>query len=149
MWRGNAAAVAAVWIVMAAVEMLLVGKIDPQETPVGIAVAALAAVVMYGALAAAGVRYALPAAPFAQLPKIAFEVVRDTFVVTGALLRALGGAAPGDAFEELPFDPGGEDDPASAARGALTIAGASAAPNSVVVDVDPQRRTMLVHRLAR
>jgi multisubunit Na+/H+ antiporter MnhE subunit len=146
--RGRAAAAIAALTVLTAVEMLLVGKIDPQETPVGIAIAALAAFATIGALAAADVRYAVPVAAFAQFPRIAGEVVRDTFVVTGALLRALRGQAPDDALEELPFDPGG-DDAAAAARGALTIAGTSAAPNSIVVDVDPERRTMLVHRLAR
>ena len=146
MWRERAGGALVLWFAFAAVEALLVGKIDPQETPVGIAVAALAALATTSALAAAGVRYDVPLASVAQLPRIAVDVLRDTFVITGALIRVLRGAAPDDRLEELPFDPG--DGPAAAARGALTIAGTSAAPNSVVVDVDPERRTMLVHRLA-
>jgi multisubunit Na+/H+ antiporter MnhE subunit len=144
MGRERAVAVTAAWITLAAIEVLLVGKIDPQETPVGIAVAALAACATAGVLAVADKHYTVPLAAIAQLPRVAAEVVRDTFVVTGALVRVLRGAAPNDALEEVPFASA-----ADAALGALTIAGASAAPNSIVVDVDPARRTMLVHRLTR
>jgi multisubunit Na+/H+ antiporter MnhE subunit len=144
MWRERAVAVTAAWITLGAIEIVLVGKIDPQETPVGLAIAALGACATVGVLAAADLHYTVPLAALAQLPRIAAEVVRDTFVITGALLRVLRGAAPDDALEALPFL--AADD---AALGALTVAGASAAPNSIVVDVDPDRRTMLVHRLTR
>ncbi|HEY0395043.1 MAG TPA: hypothetical protein VGD01_11170 [Candidatus Elarobacter sp.] len=146
--RGRAPAALVLWIAFAAVEALLVGKIDPQETPVGIAIAGLAALCTTGALVAAGDRYAVPLGAFARLPSVAAAVVRDTFVVTGVLLRALGGRPPDDRLERVHFDAGG-DDARSAARRALVVAGTSASPNSVVADVDLERGAMIVHRLAR
>jgi len=147
-WADRALAVAVLWIAFSAIEALLAGKIDPQETPVGIAIAALAAFVTVGSLASAGARYTVPPAQIAHLPALAWNVVRDTVVVTGALLRALGGKPPDDRLQRSPFDPGG-DDPVSAARRALIVAGTSAAPNSVVVDADAEHGVLIVHRLAR
>ncbi|MEA2721049.1 MAG: Na+/H+ ion antiporter subunit [Candidatus Eremiobacteraeota bacterium] len=147
-WRGRAPAVLVLWIGCAAIEALLIGKIDPQETPVGIAIAAIAALGAVSALAAAGDRYAPALSALAGLPKLAVSVVRDTFVVSGAVVRALGGRTPDDGLEEIPLDAGGDDARSAAAR-ALAVASASAAPNSIVVDVDRERGVMLVHRLAR
>ena len=145
-WRGRAPAVLVLWIGCAAIEALLIGKIDPQETPVGVAIAALAAVGAVSALAVCGDRYAVRLSALLALPKLAMSVVRDTFVVSGALVRVLLGRAPEDRFEEIPFDPGG-DDARSAASRALTVASTSAAPTSIVVDVDCERGVLLVHRL--
>lgn len=147
-WKDRVLAAAALWLAFSAIEALLVGKIDPQETPVGIAIALLAAIVTVGSLAAANVRYAVPVAALAQLPVVAWSVVRDTAIVTGALLRALGGTPPDDRLQRVPFDPGG-DDPVSAARRALVVAGTSASPNSIVVDADAERGILIVHRLTR
>ncbi len=145
-WRERALAGILLWIAFSAIEALLVGKIDPQETPVGVAIAALAAIVTVGSLAAAGVRYAVPVAQIVHLPALAWAVVRDTAIVTGALLRALAGKPPEDRLQRIPFDPGG-DDAVSAARRALVVAGTSASPNSVVVDADAERGVLIVHRL--
>ena len=145
-WRGRAPAILALWLGCAAIEALLIGKIDPQETPVGVAIAALAAVGAVSALAVCGDRYAVRPSALLALPKLVWSVVRDTFVVSGALVRVLLGRAPEDRFEEIPFDPGG-DDARSAASRALTVASTSAAPNSIVVDVDSERGVLLVHRL--
>jgi multisubunit Na+/H+ antiporter MnhE subunit len=147
-WRGRAPAVLALFAGCAAIEMMLVGKLDPQETPVGLVLAAVAALGTVGALVAAGDRYAVPIAALASLPKLALTVLRDAFAVTGVLLRALGGKPPDDGFEEIPFDPGGDDARSAAAR-ALTVAATSAGPNSIVVDVDRERAVLVIHRLAR
>jgi multisubunit Na+/H+ antiporter MnhE subunit len=145
-WRGRAPAILALWLACAAIEAMLIGKIDPQETPVGLVIAAVAASGAVSALAVCGDRYALRFSAVAALPKLAVSVVRDTFVVSGALVRVLRGRAPEDRLEEIPFDPGG-DDARSAASRALAVAGTSAAPNSIVVDVDRERGVLLVHRL--
>ncbi|HEX3465941.1 MAG TPA: hypothetical protein VHS78_17975 [Candidatus Elarobacter sp.] len=147
-FRDRAVAAGVLWVAFAAIEALLVGKIDPQETPVGIAIAALAAIVTVASLAAADAWYAVPLGAFAQLPVIAWSVVRDTVIVTGALLRALSGRPPEDRLQRIAFDPGG-DDAVSAARRALAVAGTSAAPNSIVVDADAEHGVLIVHRLAR
>ena len=147
-WRERALAAVVLWLAFSAIEALLVGKIDPQETPVGIAIAALAALVTVGSLAAAGVRYAVPISALASFPALVWSIVRDTVIVTGALLRALAGTPPDDRLQRIPFDPGG-DDAVSAARRALAVAGTSASPNSVVVDADAEHGVLVVHRLAR
>lgn len=147
-WRGRAPAVLVLWIACSAIEALLIGKIDPQETPVGLAIAALAALGAVSALAVAGDRYVPALSAFAGLPKLAMSVVRDTFVVTVAVVRALGGRPPEDRIEEIPFDPGGNDARSAASR-ALMVASTSAAPNSIVMEVDRERGVMLVHRLTR
>jgi multisubunit Na+/H+ antiporter MnhE subunit len=147
-WKGRAPAVLGLWIACTAIEMMLIGKLDPQETPVGIVLAGVAAIGTVAALAAGGDRYAPPLSALAALPKLVLTVVRDAFAVTGVLLRALSGRAPHDGLEEIPFDPGGDDARSAAAR-ALAVASASAGPNSVVVDVDCDRRVLVVHRLAR
>jgi hypothetical protein len=137
-----------VWIGCTAIEALLIGKIDAQETPAGIVLAGIASVATVAALVAAGERYAPPLSALFTLPKLALTVVRDAFAVTGVLVRTLGGSAPDDRLQEIPFDPGGDDARSAAAR-ALAVASASAAPNSIVVDVDCERRVLVIHRLAR
>lgn len=145
-WRGRAPAMLGLWLACAAIEAMLIGKIDPQETPVGVAIAAIAAAGAGSALAVCGDRYAVRLSALLALPKLGVSVVRDTFVVSAALLRVLLGRAPEDRLEEISFDSGG-DDARSAASRALTVASTSAAPNSIVVDVDRERGVLLVHRL--
>lgn len=145
-WRGWAPAIVALWLGCAAIEAILIGKIDSQETPVGVAIAAVAAAAAVSALAVCGDRYAVRLSVLLALPKLGVSVVRDTMVVSVALIRALFGGAPDDRLETIRFDPGG-DDAQSAASRALTVASASAAPNSIVVDVNVDRGVLLVHRL--
>jgi multisubunit Na+/H+ antiporter MnhE subunit len=147
-WRGRAPAVIALWVVFAAVEMLLIGKIDPQETPVGLVIALIAPAGAMSALAVSGDRYAVPPSALGAFPALVASVVRDTFVVAGAAVRALFGTPPDDEIEEIAFDARGDDARSAAAR-ALAVAGTSAAPNSIVVGVDRERGVLLVHRLAR
>jgi hypothetical protein len=147
-WRGRAGALIVVWVACAAIETVLVGKIDAQETPVGLALAAIAAVAAVGALVAGGDRYAFGFSALAAFPRLVATVAREAVAVFGALLRVLAGNAPEDRLEEIAFDPGGDDARGAAVR-ALAIASASAGPNSIVVDVDRGRGVLLVHRLAR
>ena len=145
-WRGIAGA-ALLWIGLALFEIALVGKLDPQETPVGFAIALLAVAAAVAALRAANLRYGARWrwAGFAAL--VARNVVRDSFIVFGVLVRRLGGAAIPDGFQDIPFDPGG-DEPAAAARRALATAGISTSPNEIVLAIDAERRSMRVHVLA-
>jgi len=138
---------AILWAVFTAVEVLLVGTVDVQETPVGIVVAAFAAWGTLAALHASGERYRFRVAWLGVLPRLAVDVVRDTFLVFGVLLRRLvGGPLPHDAILEIPFA-GGGDDPESNAHRALGIAAVSFAPNSIVLDVDADRTLLRVHYL--
>ena len=143
--RDGLAGAVSVGVALALFEIVLVGKVDAQETPVGIGVAVLAAVVVVSALAAGNVRYALRFSWLWPAVLVARNIVRDTFVVYGVLLRHLAGAPVRDAYENVPFDQGGED-PVSAARRALVVAGVSTSPNEIVLA--EERKTLRVHALA-
>jgi hypothetical protein len=140
-------AVAMLWMCLSAFEIVLIGRFDAQETPAGVGIALLAALVTAGALKAAGLSYRLQAS-WLWLPLLVVRnVVRDTFGVYGVLLRHLCGGTVKDAFLDIPFDWGG-DDPASAARRALAVAGISTSPNEIVLALDRDRGTARVHALA-
>lgn len=146
-WRRHVAAAIALTIAGTALEALFVGKVDAQETPVGFGAALVAAVVTVAALSAAGETYAPRLAWLALVPRVAWNVVRDTALVTVVLARALAGRPPDDRIVELPFAPGG-DDPESAARRALAVAGISTSPNGIALDIDAERRVVRVHQLS-
>lgn len=64
-----------------------------------------------------------------------------------ALTLALRSRPTGSILEE-PFEATGED-PRSAARRALAVAGGSLAPNTIVVEIDPERGVLVRHELVR
>lgn len=133
---------------MAVFEIVLVGKLDPQETPVGVAIALIATALAFGAAAAGEVRYAFRPS-WLWLPLlVARNIVRDTFLVLGVVVRRLAGGRTRDAYREVPIDPGG-DDPVSAARRALVVAAVSTSPNEIVLGIDARRRRMRVHVLVQ
>ncbi len=103
---------------MALFEVALIGKLDPQETPVGVAIALLGTLAAAAALRAGGVRYAPLLWWLRYLALVVRNVLRDTFVVYGVFLRHLGGRPVGDAYRDVPFRYG-PDDARSAARRAL------------------------------
>ena len=74
-------------------------------------------------------------------------IVRDTFVVLGALFARLAGRDVRDALVAIPFDPGTAD--ASGTRRALVVALKGLSPNSVPVAVDAERGVLLVHELVK
>lgn len=135
------------WVLFGAIEVLLVGKVDPQETPVGLAVAALAAAASARVLRASRDRYRVRLRWVALVPAIVRNVVRDTLTLFAIVLRRLGGAPlPDDRTLEIPFDPG-SDDPESNARRALAVAAVCCGPNTLVLDIRREDRTMRVHYL--
>ncbi len=135
------------WALFTAVEVLLVGKLDPQETPVGAVVGALAAFGTVCVLRAGGERYRLRWRWLGIVPRLVVGVGRDTLRIFGLLLRRLaGGPLPDDRIVEIPFDCGA-DDPESNARRALAVAAVSCAPNSIVLDLQRARGTLRVHYL--
>ncbi len=105
------------WALFTALEVLLVGKLDPQETPVGAVVGALAAFGTVCVLRASGEAYRFRWRWLAIVPRLVLGVGRDTLRVFGLLLRRLaGGPLPDDRIVEIPFDCGG-DDPESTRAG--------------------------------
>jgi multisubunit Na+/H+ antiporter MnhE subunit len=138
---------AALWALFTGIEILLVGKLDAQETPVGVLVGAFAAFVTVAVLRASGERYRFRLRWVRVLPVLAVEIPRDTVRIFAVLLRRLAGAPlPKDGIVELPFEAGG-DDAESNARRALAIAVVSCAPNTIVLDVDRARGTLRLHSL--
>lgn len=144
---GRLLGVACVTVVLAVFEIALVGKIDPQETLVGAGVALLVAAAVACALAVARLRYAFRVSWLWLVLLVLRNVVRDTFVVFGVLLRRLAGGRVEDAYQDVPFDPGG-DDAASAARRALAVAAISTSPNEIALEFDRERGRLRVHALA-
>ena len=136
------------WAAVSALEVLMVGKFDAQETPVGVAVAA---VVAAGAMAVYGAterRYRPRLHWLALVPRLFFNAVRDTLLVHALLLRRLaGGPVPDGAIVEVPYDAGGAD-PESAAHRAFALAAVSFAPNSIALYENPERGTLSVHYLS-
>lgn len=138
---------AALWALFTGIEVLLVGKLDPQETPVGAVVGAFAAGGTISVLRASGERYRFRWSWAGIIPVLAVSVLRDTLRIFALLLRRLaGGPPPDDRIAEIPFDCGGED-PESNARRALAVAAVSCAPNSIVLNVHRARGTLRVHYL--
>ncbi len=76
-------------------------------------------------------------------------MLRDLWLLSVALWKAATGQTrPIGVLTELPFSPGGQD-PESAARRALVVAGVSTAPNTIALGIDSERETLLVHQLSR
>jgi len=147
--RGHALAGAALlWALLCAFEIALVGKLDAQETPAGIGVALIATVIAVAGATMAGLRLGLRWS-WLWLPLlVARNILRDTFLVYGAVLESVAGRPVRDAYLEIPFDPGG-DDAESTARRALVVAGVSTSPNEIVLGVDKHARKLRVHVLVR
>jgi multisubunit Na+/H+ antiporter MnhE subunit len=134
-------------VLCCALEVALVGKIDPQETPVGLIVGLVTAVAVAAAARAGGERYGFRLVWLGVVPRIMLHVVRDTVRLFAILVRRLcGGPLPGDRIVEIPFDPG-DDDAESHTRRALAVAAVSCAPNSIVLNLHRARGTLRVHYL--
>lgn len=143
---GRSAALGTV-LALIGLEILLVGKFDPQESPVGAAIGIVAAAVTIAAQRFAGLRYELRLAWLRAFPQTIWNVVRDTGLLAVALARRLTtGALPHDRFEEMPCDAGG-DDACSAAGRAWTLVGVNLSPNTVVLGIDRDAGAVRVHRL--
>lgn len=134
-------------LLIVGLEMLFVGKVDPQETPVGAAVGLFAALLAVLTLRFAGLRYRFRLAWLASAPQVAYNVVRDTWLLAAVLLRRLvTGKLPDDRFENVPYRYGGDDPEAAAARAAVVF-GTNAAPNTLVISLDRESDTLRLHRL--
>lgn len=82
-------------------------------------------------------------APAVRLPA---RISNDTVVVFAALWRRITrGEVPTSGFVEMAA--AGGEDPDAVSHRALQVLGRSLSPNTIVVDVDPGRETMLAHHL--
>jgi multisubunit Na+/H+ antiporter MnhE subunit len=144
---GAARAFAAWWALLAALWLALVDTVVVPELVAGAAAAAIAAT---GAVVVRGQRRLLlrpRAAWLRAVPPAVGRAVTDLGPLLGALWRR--GVRRHDERGVLVEVPYGAvaDDPTAAAHRALTQALGTFAPNTIVVDVDRDRRTLLVHQL--
>jgi multisubunit Na+/H+ antiporter MnhE subunit len=138
-WAASCAALFALWLFF----------VDTTEAPqlyVGIGVAMIAAT---GSELVRHQRIAMvrPRARWLlRLWRPVASVPGDLWRLVRAIARGLRGAPPDGRFREVPFDPG-DGDPEDLARQALAEAAGSFAPNTIVIGVDEERRTLLAHQL--
>lgn len=135
------------WFAIFAAYVITVLTENGSEIIAGAIIAALAVIIVAFAQSSAepGVRarwgWTLHLVP------VPLQMVRDAFVVSGRILASLRGGTNLDGyFMRLPYDPGDRDDAMTYGREGIAIFGISAAPNSVVADVD-MRGTLLIHKL--
>jgi hypothetical protein len=129
------------WVLLTALYVALTDTRRPQELGAAVVIGAL------GAVAATLVR--------ARREVVLRPRPRDLLAIWDGvrrwprdlvlLIRALAAREPGRVVE-VPFAATGED-PRSAARRALAVAGGSLAPNSIVIEIDAERGVLVRHEL--
>ena len=135
------------WVVLMALWLLLVESLATAELVAGAVAAALAASVAEAVREQGYMRFAPDPAWLAHVPRIAWQIVEDCWILARALARQLLGR--GHARGLLIRAPVryGDDSSRAAARRALLNFGVSITPNSYVVDLDEETSTALVHQL--
>jgi len=135
------------WVLLAALWLALVDTVLAPELAAGAVAAAIAAT---GAVVVRSQRRLLlrpKAAWLRAVPGRLLRVVTDLRPLLVALWRrGIRRADEHGAMAELPYAAVG-DDPESAAHRVFTEALGSLAPNTMVVQIDRERRTLLVHQL--
>jgi len=135
------------WALLAALWLALVDTVVVPELVAGAVGAAIAAT---GAVLVRGRRQILLRPRAAWLPAALRALVRfgpDLLKLATALWRrGVRRGGEGGRLVEVPYS-AVADDPEAAAHRALTEALGSFAPNSIVVEVDRDRRVLLVHEL--
>jgi multisubunit Na+/H+ antiporter MnhE subunit len=117
-----------------------------QEVAAGVVAAAIAATAAELVRSQGLVRFHLDPRWLRDLPRLPWQVVRDTWLLAAALWRHGTGRPVTGGFRVVPF-PSEADDDRSAARRALVTALCSVAPNTVVVGVEGAEGELLVHQL--
>lgn len=139
-WAGQLLVLFGFWL-------LFVFKLELTESVLGALAALLSAFVVAHLRRENFARFAPPAGPLLRLWRLPGLILSDSFQVFGALLRSPSGRHLPGRVKAVPFDPGGQD-AGSAAKRALAVAELGVSPNSVVIDLDARRGTLLVHELA-
>jgi multisubunit Na+/H+ antiporter MnhE subunit len=118
-----------------------------DELLAGVGAAALAALAAELVTHQAEVRLRLRPRWLLAALRLPWQVARDTGVVFGALARLLlRRERPDSEFVEIPVRYG-DDTPLGQTRRVLLIGARTLAPNIFVLGMDPERNTMIVHRL--
>jgi hypothetical protein len=135
------------WFAIFGAYVITVLTMNGSEIIAGAIIAAFSVIIVAFALREAkpGVRATWRWA--AHLAAIPVRMLKDAFVVSGRILASFHDDAHLDGyFIRLPYDPGNRADDWTYGREGIAVYGVSAAPNSLVADVD-LRGTLLVHKL--
>ena len=130
------------WVLLAALWLALVDNTPLSELVAGAVAAAIAAT---GAVLVRGQRRVVTRPDPRWLGRVWRPLARLAADIR-ALVAALPRRGAGSALTEVPYAAVGEE-PREAAHRVLTQALGSLGPNTIVVDVDQERGTMLVHQL--
>ena len=136
------------WVLLMSLWVAVDDSLESDELLVGAGVAAVAALVAELVCRQAEIRFQVRAAWLVQALRLPGEVVQQTVMVFGALAKSLFTHAlpPRGGYREIPVAYG-DDTPLGETRRVLLTAGRSLAPNEFVLGIDPDRNTMVVHRL--
>jgi hypothetical protein len=117
------------------------------EVATGAMIAALATIVVAGALLDAEPPIRVRWSWLRHLARVPGAMLRDVFTVSARIVWSLQTREPlVGRIVRVPYDPGDRADAFEQGREALAIFGVSAAPNTVVADVD-LRGSLVVHQL--
>jgi len=135
------------WVLMMGFWVAIDDSVQFDELLAGAGAAALAALAAELVTHQAGVRLRLRPRWLLAALRLPWEVARDTGIVFGALARLLlRRELPDSEFAEIPVRYG-DDTPLGQTRRVLLTGARSLAPNAFVLGMDPERDTMVVHRL--
>jgi multisubunit Na+/H+ antiporter MnhE subunit len=135
------------WVLMMSFWVMIDDSITTDELQAGAGAAVLAALFAEIVTYQAATRFRMRIKWLVPALSLPGQVVRDMVIVYHALWRRLvHGEQPPSAFLELPARYG-SDTPEGVTRRTLLVGGASVAPNTFVLGIDPERDVMVVHRL--
>jgi multisubunit Na+/H+ antiporter MnhE subunit len=128
--------------------LLLTSTINGSEAIGGVGASCVAATLAELARRRGVMRFAPRARWLGFAAQVPVQIVTDTILVYGALLRHVSGQRRArGTLRAVPFAYGREGSPRDSARRALAIVGISMTPNTFVIGVDPDSHELLVHQL--
>lgn len=135
------------WVLMMSFWVMLDDSVAPDELLAGAGAAVIAATLAELVTYQAASRFRMRIEWLVPALRLPGEVARDTVIVYRALWRRLmHGEQPASAFIERPVR-FGDDTPEGVSRRTLLVGGASIAPNTFVLGIDPEHDVMVLHQL--
>jgi hypothetical protein len=135
------------WLILFGLWIVMEGTNEAMELAAGAGAAALGSTFLELLRHQGLLRFAPDLAAIGSGARIPWQVVREFWILTAALVRDLSGSRPiRSAWVAVPFEAGGED-PVSAGNRALRPLIDNVTPLTIVADVDCEHRVALKHDL--
>ena len=135
------------WLLLFGLWVVMQGTNEQMELAAGGGAAALGATLLELVRRRGLLRFGPAVGAVAQVGRVPFQVVREFFVLGGALaLDVAQRRRIRSAWVAVPFETGG-DDPVSAGNRAVLTLIDNVSPNTIVADVDCERNVALKHDL--